>query len=260
MRFALDHVVVVVASLDGATAAFRDAGFTVVPGGRHEGLPTGNALVVFADGTYLELLATLDPRARDDLRELRAGEGWGRHLHESSALARRFLPGLAGPDGVTDFALRVAGIDRLAGEARRRGHPLTGPVEFGRRRPDGEALAMKLLFPAHDGLPFLIEDRTPIALRVPADAAVRTHANGARGLSRVDVRVPAVVSAAMGYVDFFDATLTPREDGGADVVFEGVRVRLVEGEPAGAARAAVTGVAALPAALGALGLEADPGT
>lgn len=256
MNASLDHVVIVVGALAGAVESFRAAGFTVLPGGRHEGLPTENALVVLADGSYLELLAARDPDARTSLRELRAGERWERHLHEASALARRFLPSLAGPDGVADWALRTARLDRLAAESRRRGYAMTGPVELGRERPDGQRLAMRLLFPAERWLPFLIEDRTPMALRIPAEVPARVHANGASGIARVHVRASRVVSAAMGYVDHFDARITPRADGGADVVFEHNFLTLAEGEPPGACAVTLAGVRALPAELAALGLVA----
>lgn len=256
MNATLDHVVVVVPELAAAAERFRAAGFVVLPGGRHEGLPTENALVVFADGAYLELLATRDPDARESLREMGATERWTRHLHEASALGRRFLPSLAGPDGVADWALRTARLDRIAAESRRRGYAMTGPVELGRERPDGQRLAMRLLFPAERWLPFLIEDRSPMALRIPADPASRAHANGASGIARVTVRAPGVVSAAMGYVDHFGASITPRLDGAADVVFEHNLLTLAEGEPAGACAVALTGVAALPPEIVALGVTA----
>src|SRR5262245_25569131 len=96
----LDHVVAVVSSLAEATRAFDAAGFTVTAGGRHDAIPTENALVAFADGSYLELLAARDPATRDELRALRPGAGWERHLKGVSAAARRFLPLLAGLDGV----------------------------------------------------------------------------------------------------------------------------------------------------------------
>ena len=63
---ALDHVVVVLPALGPAVEAFAAAGFTVTPGGRHDALPTENALVCFADGSYLELLAARDPSAREE--------------------------------------------------------------------------------------------------------------------------------------------------------------------------------------------------
>src|SRR5439155_377339 len=74
----LDHVVVVVGPLADAVAVFTSAGFTVTPGGRHDALPTENALVCFADGTYLELLATRESATRAELRSLRGSGGWER--------------------------------------------------------------------------------------------------------------------------------------------------------------------------------------
>lgn len=255
MNASLDHVIVVVPSLAEAIAGFRAAGFVVLPGGRHEGLPTENAQVVFADGAYLELLAAREPDARASLRELRGTGRWERHLHEASALARRFLPSLAGPDGVADWALRATPLDRIAAESRRRGYAMTGPVELGRRRPDGQQLAMRLLFPAERWQPFLIEDRTPMSLRIPADPAVRAHANGARGIARVTVRAGVVVSAAMGYVDHFDARITPRLDGSADVAFGRELLTLREGEPQGACGVTLAGVAELPPGILTLGVK-----
>lgn len=254
MNAELDHVVVVVDSLAEASKAFREAGFVVTPGGRHESLGTENALVVFADGTYLELLATRERGERDSLRELRGTEGWERHLHEASAVGRRFLPALAGPGGVADFALRSDRLDRVAQESRRRKFVMTGPVAFGRERPDGARVEMKLLFPAEPWLPFLVEDRTPISARIPDDPATRAHPNGALGLGRVTVRTPAIGSAGLAYADRFEASLSIRAGGEAEVAFGGVRLALVEGEPMGACGVAVTGVYSLPAPLCALGL------
>ena len=40
MNLRFDHAVVVVSSLVEATREFTEAGFTVIPGGRHDALPT----------------------------------------------------------------------------------------------------------------------------------------------------------------------------------------------------------------------------
>jgi catechol 2,3-dioxygenase-like lactoylglutathione lyase family enzyme len=55
MLTGIDHVVVLVRDLEGASGDYRRLGFRVVPGGRHA-TGTHNALVGLADGTYLELL------------------------------------------------------------------------------------------------------------------------------------------------------------------------------------------------------------
>ena len=53
----IDHIVIVVRDLARASADYARAGFTVTPGGEHTGGATHNALITFADGAYLELLA-----------------------------------------------------------------------------------------------------------------------------------------------------------------------------------------------------------
>src|SRR5439155_13107009 len=127
-----DHAVVVVSSLDRATHEFTAAGFTVLPGGRHDVLPTEIVLVCFADDSYLELLATSDPATRDELRVLRASDGWERHLRGVSAVARRFLPLLAGADGVADWVLHADSLARPAARLRSRGIVASGPVRMSR--------------------------------------------------------------------------------------------------------------------------------
>ena len=57
----LDHVVIAVADLERAVGLCSHAGFTVVPGGRHPGRNTRNALIVFEDGAYLELITYTVP-------------------------------------------------------------------------------------------------------------------------------------------------------------------------------------------------------
>ena len=79
----LDHVVIAVRDLDAAITSYRSLGFTVQPGGRHPGRSSHNALIVFADGAYIELIAWLAPAPQ---------ERWWRQLQ-------------AHGDGYADFAL-----------------------------------------------------------------------------------------------------------------------------------------------------------
>ena len=251
----------VVTELAAASTAFRDAGFTVTPGGRHDGIPTENALVAFADGSYLELLAMRERPARDELRRLRAGPRWEAHLRGASAIARRFLPRLAGPDGVGDACLRAARLARFAAESRRRGFAFAGPVAMRRERRTGAALAWELLLPADDALPFLIEDRTPRAERVSGDAAATAHGNGARGIAGLELRSRDPARTALACVELFGARARALPDGGTRLGFAGLELRLGAGEPEGACGVLLAGIASLPAGLAALGIrgEADGG-
>src|SRR3989442_1455172 len=56
----LDHVVMVVRDLARAMDDHRRRGFTVTPGGEHADGLTYNALIPFADASYLELVAFHD--------------------------------------------------------------------------------------------------------------------------------------------------------------------------------------------------------
>lgn len=255
----LDHVVIVVGSLASAAAAFGRAGFVVRPGGRHDALPTENALVAFADGSYLELLACREPEARAGIQALARTPRWERHVRNASAIARRFLPALAGEDGVADWALRRARLARFAAESRRRGVAMTGPVPMRRERPDGVALAWELLLPEARALPFLIEDRTGRSLRVPADADAVRHANGARGVAVVRVRAAGHASQALALADLFGVAPSASAEGVAGLALGAARVTVEPGAPDGACGVALLGVGALPAEIEALGVRGAGG-
>jgi len=258
MNLKFDHAVVVVSSLVEATREFAQAGFTVLPGGRHDALPTENALVCFADGSYLELLATRDPATRDELRALRASDGWERHLRGVSAVARRFLPRLAGADGVADWVLHADSLTASAARLRSQAIAGSGPVRMSRERPDGERIEWELLLPESPLHPFWISDRTPRGRRVPGDTAATTHANGARGVCAVSVRAPSVPIAALELGDVLDARPALRTDRVSLLEFGHWSVEIIPGEPVGACAVTLAGCGPLPNALLDWGLRAQP--
>jgi hypothetical protein len=155
----LDHVVYVARDLADSVDDYTRQGFTVTPGGEHAGGVTHNALVCFADGSYLELVAFRrpDPTHR-----------WWRH---------------ASSGGFADFALLS---DDLAQDlSALKDLIVREPAEGGRTRPDGVSLRWRAAF-LRAPLPFLIEDLTPRDLRVPGGDATR-HANGAAGVATLRV-------------------------------------------------------------------------
>jgi len=171
----IDHVVLVVTDLDRAVAEHTARGFTVTPGGEHAGGLTHNALVGFADGSYLELIAFHDVAA-------------ARGKHSWQPVAER-------GGGWSDFALAS---DDLAADAAALREVLARPVENGgRTRPDGVAVAWqvaRLVAP----LPFLIEDITLRQVRVPSGAAA-THANGTRGVGGIVLGARDVAATSARY-------------------------------------------------------------
>jgi catechol 2,3-dioxygenase-like lactoylglutathione lyase family enzyme len=173
MPFALDHVVIAVTDLARAVADYQSLGFTVLPGGVHRGGVSHNALVVFADGSYLEIIAYRRP----DPTEL-----WWKLLTEDG-------------EGIVDFAVVPDNTQKDVAAARARGLSLKGPTTGGRLRPDGVRLDWQIVRPETRDLPFWCGDVTPRSLRVP-EGEHRQHANGVLGIALVRVDVADVATSA----------------------------------------------------------------
>lgn len=174
----LDHLVILVQDLEAAIADYGRLGFGVTPGGEHADGLTRNALVPFEDGSYLELVAFVDP---DDPRD----NVWGWRSFLSSG------------GGLIDHC---AASDDLRADTRRLedlGLEINGPDDGGRRLPDGAEIRWRSARIRQDGrvLPFLIEDLTPRSSRVPGGSAA-VHPNGARGVSRLEIATPDPEGAA----------------------------------------------------------------
>ncbi len=178
----IDHIVILVKDLVQASADYATLGFTVVPGGEHTGGATHNALVTFADGSYLELIAF-----KREAPEHR----WWHHTVDKG-------------EGLIDFALLPTDIENDLLAARQRGLEFEGPFPGGRERPDGQQIKWQTGAPLTPDLPFLCADVTPRELRVPAGDAW-LHPNGVSGIAKLAVEVhdlPASVdrySALLGF-------------------------------------------------------------
>ena len=185
-----DHALIFVASLRRAVRDYEALGFTVVPGGAHEGGPTANALIPFADGSYLELIAFRTLSTRLLLRVV-ARLGLVERVTDAP-LARRFALRAARGQGVIDTAVCVDALAPVIATARQAGLTIDGPVPGRRHATDGSSVAWELGIPEDDELPLLIADVTPRALRVAATPGLR-HPNGATGVAGVvlPVRDPA---------------------------------------------------------------------
>lgn len=166
MSLVLDHVVILVTDLEAAIADYTALGFTVQRGGVHAGGATHNALVGFADGSYLELIAFLKPDP----------------AHRWAPAAQR------GIEGFIDFALLPDSVPAVVAAARGRGLDYQGPLPGGRLRTDGQRLEWQIGMPPTRDLPFLCGDLTPRAWRV-CEGDVRVHANGVLGVAVLTVLV-----------------------------------------------------------------------
>ncbi|KAK1085321.1 hypothetical protein LTR33_002165 [Friedmanniomyces endolithicus] len=173
----LDHVILLVPYKTLHTPPpWLTSNFTLSPGGIHADAKTENRLILFADGTYLELIAFID----DDPSK-RKGHWWDK------------------PFGIVDFALTtpkdhkfdLAGLrERLEGSASGVGY--AEPVAGGRRREDGLEVEWEVTFPvgAERGeVPFWCHDVTARERRVAITEGSTKHPCRAVGMSRVTVEV-----------------------------------------------------------------------
>lgn len=164
MTLSFDHAIILVRDLDSAIADYQTLGFTVFYGGQHAGGKTHNALIVFQDGTYLELLAPTSPALLDSIDP-----------DDRSNFLFLFAQG----EGFGGFALQS---DDLAGDVaamQARGVEVQLSPPNGCTRADGVELRWQSAMLPNTMTPFFIEDLTPRKLRVPDDVDKVTHANGA---------------------------------------------------------------------------------
>jgi hypothetical protein len=146
----VDHVAILSDDLAAAMERYTRMGFAVQRGGRHPGAGSENALVGLADGSYLELIALLDPQHAATHRFWQMADG---RVKPAGAYGGYAL-------GTPDLAATLAGIEA-------RGLPMVGPRAGARDRPDGRRVAWQTAMASRPDLPFLIQDETPRSLRVP---------------------------------------------------------------------------------------------
>ncbi|MFN8454619.1 MAG: VOC family protein [Anaerolineae bacterium] len=169
MILKLDHVVIAGSTLAPLEAAFAGAGLSTQYGGPHSNGVTHMALLGFSDGSYLELISSLQAGLTDAVF-------WGAHITANG--------------GPCAWAVQVA---RLAGL----GMPVSQPAYYQRRRPDGVLLEWNLVIVGNQGagavLPFLITDITPREWRVsPSDSV----AGWLTGVAAVIIGVDSLAAAA----------------------------------------------------------------
>ena len=139
---ALDHLVFAAPDLDSAIDAFAErTGVAPVPGGRHGGLGTCNALASLGDGLYLEVIA---PDSETKSKKNMGG----------------LLEGLAGIELFT-WALRTDDLPGLSERLVRDGHAPSPITETTREEPSGGRLVWDLMgLPGLGGAwPFFIDWR-----------------------------------------------------------------------------------------------------
>ena len=174
----LDHIVILVGDLGRAIRHYEGLGFEVTPGGEHADGLTHNALIPLKDGSYLELVAFVDPEdTRDNV--------WGGR------------PFLSSGGGLIDYCATSGDLQAEARRLEGLSFTVEGPHQGGRLLPDGGEIRWRIARVRQDGrlLPFLIEDITPRSLRVPAGPSAE-HPNGATSISSLEIAAPDAAGAA----------------------------------------------------------------
>ncbi len=172
----VDHVTLAASELEPVRRRFAELGLATDYGGPHSNGATHMALLGFDDGSYVELISTLEPGTTSPL--------WDAQIRNTAGPAAWAVE-------LNDLARER---ERLAGA----GVAAQGPVPMTRARPDGTVLGWELLFPgdAPPGatLPFVICDRTPRTLRVCPSASVAGSELG--GVAGVVVGVRSIEETA----------------------------------------------------------------
>jgi hypothetical protein len=159
----IDHLPIMFKELEPAIIAYRDLGFTVVPGGEHA-VGTHNALVAFADGSYLELIAFKRPNDQH--------RWWG--VTQAGG-------------GFIDFCMATDDLAADIQAFRDAGVKMSDPSAGGRARPDGYKLSWVSASapkPFVYQAPFLIQDHTPREERIGGQTS---HPNGVTGIASITV-------------------------------------------------------------------------
>ncbi len=151
----IDHVTTAGSELASMERAFASLGLATDYGGPHSNGVTHMALLGFKDGSYLELISSLQPGQKD-------ATFWGEHI--------------VGNGGPCAWAVQVDDVAAEAARISSLGIPVSGPAYYHRRRPDGVLVEWDLAFLDDKGagtvLPFIIKDITPREWRVRPSASV----------------------------------------------------------------------------------------
>lgn len=189
----IDHVIVLLPySLIISPPSWLTSAFKISPGGRHADNLTENRLILFSDGSYVELIAFIedDPKRRE-------GHWWDKEF------------------GIVDWALTDTSeeqpdvttinsrLESISSKVR-----YDEPIAGGRKRPDGVQLEWKVTFPTgieRGAVPFWCHDVTDREKRVPISKEATKHPCGALGVAGIrvgvdDGRVKAVSEAIQAII------------------------------------------------------------
>lgn len=188
----IDHVTVAGRDLDRLGEVFDRAGLDAEYGGRHSNGVTHMSVVGFRDGSYLELISTVDPDEESPW--------WNGPIH--------------GDGGPCAWAVEVDDIETVSADLAERGITVNGPNRYERVREDGTSVEWDLATLGEgelgSTLPFLISDRTPRERRVRPTGGLAE--SPIRGVDTVILGVPDLKAAIEEFETAFDMSDPHRGD------------------------------------------------
>ncbi len=212
MTLHFDHAIILVHDLYKAIDHYKKAGFNPFFGGVHAGGKTHNALIVLADGSYLELLAPTTPELLNNLDP-----------NDFS----NFLFLLAQGEGLGGYALFSDNLPSDVEAMKVRGFDVVLKPTNGRARPDGQELRWRTATRDNGSMtPFFLQDETPRNLRVPEDEATTTQPNGIRRISGLTIAVPDLVTAIQQYQQISGLENSSVNETTAQLMLDNVRLTL----------------------------------
>jgi hypothetical protein len=157
----IDHVTIAGATLASLEQAFAAMGLPTEYGGLHSNGITHMALLGFEDGSYIELISSLEPNPKETVF-------WNEQI--------------AGNGGPCAWAIQSDDVATEVARLTAVGISVRGPIYMHRRRPDGTLVEWDLAFlgdlAAGATLPFIIKDITPRAWRVQPSDSVAGRLSG----------------------------------------------------------------------------------
>lgn len=193
--------------------------FTISPGGVHSDGRTENRLVLFQDGTYIELIAFIN-----DDPALREGHRLG---HKQFGIVDFALTTPTDPGGndsaTTHYNALSKRIAAATTPAAALGIQYLEPIAGGRKKPDGTEIQWKITVPTlvsqlvkgtvapsvTGAVPFICHDVTPRSLRVDSsNKQATTHPSAVKGIAQLSVIVPP--QELESYLDLYSLILNTR--------------------------------------------------
>ncbi len=227
MTLYFDHAIILVNDLQVGIDHYKSRGFNPFFGGVHAGGKTHNSLIVFEDGTYLELLAPTSPELLQNL---------------NPADRSNFLFLMVQGEGLGGYALFSDDLAADVAAMQSRGLAVTLNPSNGRARPDGQQLRWRTAIRDNGSMtPFFLQDETPRGLRVPDDKATTTQPNGIKGISGLSIALPNLAAGIQEYHMMTGITALPSAASTAQLQLGAIQLTLLE-QPALSANAKLSDV------------------